>query len=336
MVRSSVLLCVFALALPSSAADPARFEYEEPHMGTKFRIVLYAADKAVADAAAKAAFARVAELNRIMSDYDPNSELSTLCERSVIKPAGPKKVSDDLFFVLAKGKEVSELSDGAFDVTIGPVVRLWRQVRKDRRLPDPDVLKAALDKVGYKKLELDPKAKTVDLKVAGMMLDLGGIAKGYAADEGLKVLAKHGITIALVAASGDIAVSSPPPGKAGWRVDIAPIPGTKEPRQVLLRDAAISTSGDSEQFVEIAGTRYSHIVDPRTGLGQTGRRSVTVIARRGIEADSLTKMAALMPADKAVAAIEKIDGAATLIVVKTATGQEVKESKGFAGYLAKD
>ncbi len=306
MVRSSGLLCVFALALPSPAADPARFEYEEPHMGTKVRIVLYTADKATADAAAKAAFARVAELNRIMSDYDPNSELSTLWERSFLKPAGPKKVSDDLFFVLAKGKEVSELSDGAFDVTIGPVVRLWRQVRKDRRLPDPDVLKAALDRVGYKKMELDPKAKTVDLKVAGMMLDLGGIAKGYAADEGLKVLAKHGIASALVAASGDIAVSSPPPGKAGWRVDIAPLPGTKEPRQVLLTDAAISTSGDSEQFVEIAGTRYSHIVDPRTGLGQTGRRSVTVIARRGIEADSLTKAAALLPAARAVAAIETI------------------------------
>jgi thiamine biosynthesis lipoprotein len=221
-------------------------------------------------------------------------------------------------------------------VTIGPVVRLWRQVRKDRRLPDPDVLKAARDRVGYKKLELDPKARTVDLKVAGMMLDLGGIAKGYAADEGLKVLAKHGITSALVAASGDIAVSSPPPGKAGWRVDIAPLPGSKEPRQVLLKDAAISTSGDSEQFVEIAGTRYSHIVDPRTGLGQTGRRSVTVIARHGIQADSLTKMAALLDADKAVAAIETIDGAATLIVVKTPTGQEVKESRRFAGYLAKD
>jgi FAD:protein FMN transferase len=336
MVRSSGLLCVFALALPTLAADPARFEYEEPHMGTKFRIVLYAADKATADAAAKAAFARVAELNRIMSDYDPNSELSTLCERSFLKPAGPKKVSDDLFFVLAKGKEVSELSDGAFDVTIGPVVRLWRQVRKDRRLPDPDVLKAALDRVGYKKMELDPKTKTVDLKVAGMMLDLGGIAKGYAADEGLKVLTKHGITSALVAASGDIAVSSPPPGKAGWRVDIAALPGTKEPRQVLLKDAAISTSGDSEQFVEIAGTRYSHIVDPRTGLGQTGRRSVTVIARRGIEADSLTKMAAIMPPDKAIAVIETIDRAATLIAVKAPTWQEVKESKRFAVYLAKD
>ena len=261
MVRSSVALSLFVLALP--AADPARFEYEEPHMGTKFRIVLYAADKPTADAAAKATFARVAELNRIMSDYDPNSELSTLCESSLIKPGGPKKVSDDLFFVLAKGREVSELSDGAFDVTIGPVVRLWRQVRKDRRLPDPEVLKAALDRVGYKKMILDPKTQTVDLQVAGMQLDLGGIAKGYAADEGLKVLARHGITSALVAASGDIAVSAPPPGKAGWRVDIAPLPGSKDPRQLLLKDAAVSTSGirNSSLRSRAPGTRTSSIPD---------------------------------------------------------------------------
>jgi FAD:protein FMN transferase len=336
MVRSSVLLSLLAVALPVAAADPARFEYEEPHMGTKFRVVLYAADKATADSAAKATFARVAELNRIMSDYLADSELSVLCQKSATRAAGPVKVSDDLFFVLAKGREVSVLSDGAFDVTIGPVVRLWRQARKDRRLPDPDVLKAAMNRVGYKHMKLDPKERTVDLQVDGMQLDLGGIAKGYAADEGLKVLAKHGITSALVAASGDIAVSSPPPGKAGWRVDIAPLPGSREPRQLLLKDAAVSTSGDSEQFVEIAGTRFSHIVDPRTGLGQTGRRSVTVVARRGIEADSLTKAAALMPPDKAIAAIEKIDGAATLIVVKSATGEVATQSKRFAGLLAKD
>lgn len=336
MLRSSVGLSLLAVALPAAAADPARFEYEEPHMGTTFRVVLYALDRATADAAAKATFARVADLNRIMSDYSADSELSLLCAKSASKPAGPVKVSDDLFFVLNKGREVSELSEGAFDVTIGPVVRLWRQSRKDRRLPDAEVLKAALDRVGYQKMALDPKAKTVDLKVVGMQLDLGGIAKGFAADEGLKVLARHGITSALVAASGDIAVSGPPPGKAGWRVDIAPLPGSKDPRQLLFKDAAVSTSGDAEQFVEIAGTRYSHVVDPKTGLGQTGRRSVTVVARRGIEADSLTKMAALMPAERAVAVIEKIDAAATRIVVKSATGQEVTQSKRFVGWLAKD
>lgn len=299
-------------------------------MGTKFRVVLYAPDKDTADRAAKAAFARVAELNRVMSDYMADSELSVLCKKSAKELAGPIKVSDELFFVLAKGRAVSELSDGAFDVTIGPVIRLWRQSRKDRRLPDEDAFKSALARTGYKKMELDPKAKTVDLKVVGMQLDLGGIGKGYAADEALKVIAKSGITSALVAASGDITVSGAPPGKPGWRIDIAPLPGQTEQRQLLLKDAAVSTSGDAEQFVEIAGTRYSHIVNPKTGIGLTGRRSVTVVARRGIEADSLTKMASILPPDEAIEKIEQIDGAATFIVV----GKDAKESKRFAGYLA--
>ena len=336
MHRVTAFLVLLAPVSPTRAADRGRFEYEEPHMGTKVRVVLYAPDRAAADKAAKAAFARVAELNRVMSDYDPDSELMRLCARSAARPAGPVKVSDDLFHVLAEGQKVAELSDGAFDMTIGPIVRLWRQARKDRLLPDDEVRAEAMTKVGYKKLKLDPAAKTVELTVPGMLLDLGGIAKGYAADEGLKVLAKHGVTSALVAASGDIAVSAPPPGKPGWRVDIAPLPGVKEQRQLVLKDGAVSTSGDSEQFVEIAGVRYSHVVDPRTGLGQRGRRSVTVVARRGIQADSLTKVAALLPADEAVTKIESVEGAATLIVVRGAKGDEVKQSKGFAGWLAKD
>jgi thiamine biosynthesis lipoprotein len=169
-----------------------------------------------------------------------------------------------------------------------------------------------------------------------MLLDLGGIGKGYAADEALKVLGTFGITSALVACSGDIAVSKAPPGRDGWRIDIAPLPGAKDTPQLVLVDAAVSTSGDAEQFVEIGGVRYSHLIDPRTGMPLTGRRSVTVVARRGIQADSLTKMASVLPADKALAAIEKIDGAATRIVVKTDKGEDVKESKRFAGFLAKD
>jgi len=336
MTRFLPFLVLLSAGYSVCAGEPKRFEYEEPHMGTKFRIVLYADDQATADKAAKAAFARVAELNRVMSDYQPDSELMTLCKKSETKLAGPVKVSDDLFFVLAKAKEVSELSDGAFDVTIGPVVRLWRQARKDRQLPDDEERKAALGRVGYKNMELDRKEKTVTLRVPGMLLDLGGIAKGYAADEALRLIAANGITSALVAASGDIAVSGPPPGKSGWRIDIAPLPGQKDKRQLLLKDMAVSTSGDAEQFVEIAGVRYSHVVDPRTGLGLTGRRSVTVIARRGIESDSLTKVASILPADEAVKKIETVDGAATWIVVKSPKGDEVRESKRFSGYLAKD
>src|SRR6476619_2472790 len=163
MTRFPAFLVLLATAPATRAADPQRFEYEEPHMGTKFRVVLYAADKEKADQAAKAVFARVEDLNRTMSDYIPDSELMRLCKQSATKPAGPVKVSDDLFHVLAEGQKVAELSGGAFDMTIGPVVRLWRQARKDRLLPDEEERAEALKRVGYKKMVLDPKAKTVDL-----------------------------------------------------------------------------------------------------------------------------------------------------------------------------
>jgi thiamine biosynthesis lipoprotein len=332
-----ILLPLLAILSPLWAEEPQRFEFEEPHMGTKFRLIFYASDKETAGKAAKATFARVAQLNQIMSDYSPTSELMELCKKSEQKPAGPIQVSDDLFYVLQKAQEVSQLSDGAFDVTISPIVRLWRQARKDHRLPDPDVLKEAMKRVGYKNLVLDTKARTVDLRVPGMLLDLGGIAKGYAADEGLKVLERQGVKSALVAASGDIAVSEAPPGKPGWKIDIAPLPRSKERRQLLLIHAAVSTSGDSQQYVEINGTRYSHVVNPKTGLGLTGRRSVTVVARHGIQADSMTKMASILDAKKAVSAIEQIEGAATYIVVQPEGGgeEEIHKSKGFAQRLGK-
>ncbi len=325
-------IVVFVAAGPL-AAEPMRFEYEEPHMGTKFRIVAYAPDKPTAAKAAKEGFARVAELNRIMSDYLATSELMQLCRKFEEKVGEPVKVSDDLFYVLEKAQAVSRLSDGAFDVTVRPIVVLWRHARRTQRLPDPKELAEAKAKVGYQKMILDPKAKTVKLTVPGMELDLGGIAKGFAADEVLNVLAKNGITSALVAAGGDIAVSDAPPGAKGWKVEIAPLPGSKEKRVLLLKDAAVSTSGDAEQFVVIDGVRYSHIVDPRTGIGLTGQRSVTVIARRGIDADSLTKMASILPAEKAIARIEKMDNVHTLIIRKTAKGEESFQSKRFKEYL---
>src|SRR5262245_2311233 len=268
-----IVACGVASAL---SAEPAlsRFEFAEPHMGTQFRIVLYAPTKDTAEKAAKAAFARVAELDGIMSDYRSSSELMRLCKKA---GGAPVRVSGDLFYVLQRAQEVSRRSAGAFDVTVGPVVRLWRRARRTRQLPDPEKLKTALALVGWKNVVLDEKARTVQLLKPGMQLDLGGIAKGYAADEMLKVLARHGLKRALVAAGGDIAVGEAPPGKAGWTVAIAAVDAKKEgPSRLVLARAAVSTSGDAEQYVEIGGKRYSHIVDPRTGLGLVGRMSATV------------------------------------------------------------
>jgi thiamine biosynthesis lipoprotein len=249
-----------------------------------------------------------------------------LCQQS---GGPPVHFSDDLFTVLARAQEISRLSDGAFDVTIGPLVRLWRRSRYAKKLPSAEELAQARALVGYQKMRLDPQKHTVQLMQAGMRLDLGGIAKGYAADAALKVLKQHGITRALVAAGGDIAVSGPPPDAPGWKIGIASLDGPKPKRFLQLHDAAVSTSGDAEQFVEIDGKRYSHIVDPRTGLGLLGRTSVTVIARNGTSADSLTKVVCILGPQRGLPIIDRIDGAAALAVRKTEQGEEVFASSRF-------
>ena len=308
-----------------------RFEFESKHMGTTFRIVLYAAERAAAKKAADAAFARVAELDGIMSDYKQDSELMRLCKAFAKDIEEPVKVGSDLFFVLQKAEELSEKSNGAFDVTVGPVVQLWRLARRTQRLPDAKEFAAARARVGYQKVKLNPAKKTVQLTTPGMQLDLGGIAKGYAADEALKLLReKFGIKRALVAAYGDIACGDPPPGEDAWKVDIAPIAKSQKPRMLKLANAAVSTSGDLEQFVEIGGVRYSHVLDPRTGLGLTGRRSVTVIAPNGITADSMTKAVSVLPPERGLKLVEDTPGTAAYIVTLGKDEQPVvTASKGF-------
>jgi thiamine biosynthesis lipoprotein len=297
-------------------------------MGTKFRIIIYAPDQATADKASKAAFERVEELNRIMSDYNPESELMRLCAKS---GGDPVAVSEELFFVLSRAQEVAKLSDGAFDVTVGPVVRLWRLSRRTGRLPDPDKLAAARELVGYEKVKLDAQNRSVQLAKKGMLLDLGGIAKGYAADEAIAVLKKHGLTRALVAAGGDIAVRGPPPGEDGWKIEIEAADDEEgKPRRTLtLHDAGVSTSGEKEQYVEIDGKRYSHIVDPKTGIGLTGQQSATVIAPNGITADSMTKVVMIVDPDKGMPIVEKTEGMSCLLVRKTERGYDVLTSKRF-------
>jgi thiamine biosynthesis lipoprotein len=296
-------------------------------MGTRFQIILYARDEHAARKAAKGAFARVGQLDAIMSDYRSSSELMRLCAKA---GGPPVKVSGPLFTVLERAGEVSARSEGAFDVTVGPVVRLWRLARRTQKLPDPAKLAAARARVGYQNVRLDARSRTVQLLEAGMQLDLGGIAKGYAADEALGILRQHGIKGALVAAGGDIRVGEPPPGKDHWVVAIAPVDAKKEgPRHLHLANAAVSTSGDAEQYVEIDGQRYSHIVDPRTGLGLVGRMSATVVAPDGITADSLTKVVAVLGPEKGFKIIEQTKGVSGRFVRKTEKGTEVFTSKRF-------
>ncbi|MCO5297268.1 MAG: FAD:protein FMN transferase [Fimbriimonadaceae bacterium] len=253
-------------------------------MGVDARLVVYASDQAAAEAACTAAFARIAALDAIMSDYRRDSELNRLCEKA---GGPPVKVSSELFDVLARAQELAKRSGGAFDVTAGPVIALWRAARKTGALPSEEDLKQARKLVGWKKMTLDPKARTVRLAVTGMRLDLGGIAKGYADDEAQRVLRERGITRALVEMGGDIVVSEPPPGAEGWTIRVPNAGDDHGPKDLVFARCAVSTSGDTEQFTIIGGVQYSHVVDPRTGQALTNRVQATIVAPNGLTSDPL-------------------------------------------------
>jgi len=306
-----------------------RYEFDRAEMGSPFRIVLYAPNPALATNAAEAAYKRIQQLNDIMSDYEPDSELSQLCHH--FAPGQPVRVGNDLWVVLQRAQYLSEHSNGAFDVTVGPVVNLWRQARREEKLPDPTRLAKARLAVGYKMMKLDPATHTVALLAPNMRLDLGGIAKGYAMHQAIHVLQRLGVQDALVEGGGDLEVSGPPPDKRGWRIELPPLDVTNAPpsRFVLLSHAGLSTSGDLFQRLEINGVRFSHIVDPRTGIGLTDHSLVTVVAPNDFLADGLTKVMSVLKPAEAMQFIKKEPHAAARIVRKPADKIEIYESRGF-------
>lgn len=306
-------------------------------MGVPFRIVLYAADATAATNAARAAFQRIAQLNAILSDYDPDSEVSRLCHPKV---AGqPTPVSPELWFMLERSQALAKTTGGAFDVTVGPLVNLWRRARRHQELPSTNLVREALAHTGWRQVELDAATHRVTLRGPDVRLDFGAIAKGYAADEALRVLREAGIPRALVAAAGDMAVGEAPPGQPGWKVEVSVSDATNAPPPKILwvHHAAVASSGDIFQRLEIAGRRYSHILDPRTGMPLTDHSLVTVIARDGTTADSLSTAVSVLGPTEGLSLIEATPGAAVRIVRAPPEGHavEVRESRRFRRWEAR-
>jgi thiamine biosynthesis lipoprotein len=269
-------------------------------MGGAARITFYLADDAAALSAAKAAFERIDELERAMSDYRADSPLSALNRGA---GGAPQRVGLPLLGALVAAKRLAEETDGAFDPTVGPVVALWRRARKSGQMPPPAERDAAVALVGWRGLEIDQAAGTARLARPGMALDLGGFGKGYAADQARRLLLVMQVHRCLVGLGGDYAAGDPPPGVPGWSIgfkDDAP--------PIELANACVSTSGADEQFVEFGGKRYSHIVDPRTGLGLEQHRRFTVVAPAGGTADALATAASVLDVVRAKSLCEKFHG----------------------------
>lgn len=304
--RAATIILLLSLCGVSAASQ--RFEYSEVAMGVRARVVLYAPDQAAAEKAGRAAFDRIAFLEQVMSDYRPDSEIMRLCAQAGGQPV---KVSPELLFILQQSRELARRSDGAFDPTVGPVVKLWRKARKSGVLPTQPEIDAAKSLVGWYKMRIDPKTSTVQLMTPGMQLDLGGIAKGYACSEAQRVLKEQEITSALVEMGGDIVVSGPPPGKKGWDIEV--LNADAAHKQAVLSNVGISSSGDTEQFVEIGGVRYSHIVNPKTGFGLTDRIAVTIIAPNGATSDGLSTAVSVLGAKRGHALARTFPGVSAYI-----------------------
>jgi len=283
------LAATLALVARIGAAGPVRIEQASEAMGTTFSVVLYGTDKTRLETAAAAAFEDARRLDRMLSNYLPESEWSRVNQFAAQRPV---KVSTELFQLLSACLEYSRESAGAFDLTVGPLMKVWGFYRDEGRLPRKAEVAAALRHTGFRHLRLDRDSQTVQFDSAGVELDPGGIGKGYAVDCMAEILRKHGVAIGLISAGGSsiYGLGAPPEEPEGWRIHIrAPHDPKRIAATVFLKDLSLSTSGSYEKFFWAKGRRYAHIMNPRTGYPAQGSASVSVLAPRTIDSEAWTK-----------------------------------------------
>jgi len=297
-------------------------------MGTYMAITVYASSQAEGRRAIAAAFARVEEVEAATSTYREQSDVSKL-NRAAGGPA--MLVSRHLWTVLRRAAQISPETNGAFDVTVGPLVALWKRTWKRGRAPSEAELTAARALVSYRAVRVAPNAPRVQLLRQGMSLELGGIAKGYAVDQAVVVLRHCGIRAALVDAGGDIRALGAPAGREAWLIGIRDPsrPGKILRRALLARDCAVATSGDYEQYGTRGGRRYSHILDPRTGRPVEGMASVTVVAPDAMTADAYATSASVLGPKAALAFAEERPGVEVMILCRREGKLATVRSSGF-------
>lgn len=317
------LLPVF---IPTQAKAQTRFSFHRGLMGTQFNVIFYAPDSLTAQHAYAAVSARMDSLNQVMSDYMDGSEINRLSATSGSGQWVP--VSVDLFNVLQKAKTIAQHSNGRFDPTLGPLSLLWRRAVRRKEFPTLKERRQARRSVGYQRMDLDSITHSVRLHRPQMRLDVGGIGQGFAVDEALKVLHGFGIQSALIDIGGDILAGDAPPNLAGWRVGIGSGKANDaDTTTILLKNAAITTSGDTYRFLEYQDRRYSHIMNPRSGLGLRHFVQATVLAPNGYQADALTKVFSVAGLRKSRRLLSRFPGV-KLLILENKHGQLRKWQSG--------
>jgi thiamine biosynthesis lipoprotein len=283
------VLALWLAGLPVAASAPVRVEASREAMGGTFSLVLYGQDQVRLEGAAAQALEEAVRLDHLLSNYKPSSEWSQV-NRDAAK--GPVAVSAELFELLDACQRYSRASDGAFDITVGPLMRVWGFYKGSGRLPHRAEVRSALDRTGYRSVILDPVNRTVQFAKPGVEIDPGGIGKGYAVDQMVAILRREGVNSAFVSAAGSslFGLGAPPSEPRGWRVEIRdPRREDRTLEEVFLKDESLSTSGAKEKFFEAEGKTYAHIMDPGTGYPAQGQVQVSVVAPRTIDSEAWTK-----------------------------------------------
>jgi len=318
-VGGSLLASCTLASIPCAVAQDSLFQESRPAMGTTVEILLYASSRVRAAELFEAAFEEIERVEATLSSYRPTSEISRL---NALANGGRIVTDPEVFGLLARALDVSRRTDGAFDISVGALVRVWKRGRANGHLPPSAELEQAAAAVGWEHVVLDPATRSVHFLVPGLELDFGGIGKGYALDRAAALLRRAGVTAALLGAgrSSHYAIGAPP-RTTGWPIVV---PDPHDPERPLsnvhLRDGSLSTSGSGQQFFEYAGTRYSHIIDPRTGVPVTGMTQVTVTARSATDSDALATALFVAGPERAAGLLEHYDGVGALVV--TAAGPD--------------
>jgi len=278
---------IFLLAhspLVTAAENALRYEASHESMGTVFTVAVYGRDRSFLAEVVEQVFEEIDRLDEEMSNYKPDSELSAINREA---PLHPVVVEPGLFHLLEISVQRSEETDGAFDITVGPLMKSWGFFRGRGRLPTGAEISQVLKRVGYQHLKLDAEHRTIRFDEPGIDLDLGGIAKGYAVDRAVDILRSNGITSALVSSgTSSIYALGSPPGARGWKITVRDPYDSHKPADVIhLKNYSLSTSGSYEKFFKIGGKNYCHIMNPRTGWPVQGVLSTVVLAATGTDTD---------------------------------------------------
>ncbi len=327
-----IVIFISVLTITNIFSQEKKYVFSEQKMGSAFGLQFYHIDSLTANKLAKKAFLLVDSLNISFSDYMENSEIN-----KVSKNAGNGlkiNISEPLLQLLIECKRAYFLSNGAFDITIGHLTKLWRKARKSQEITPKDELNKAIKNTGMRFLEIDTSRATARLLKNNVSIDLGGIAKGFAAQKVLEFLQNNGVKSALIDAAGNMAIGSRPPNYTSWKVAIEIPRNNYEKYYKLLNisNMGVSTSGDTFQFIQFNGKKYSHILNPKTGLGMQNGRQVTVICENAVMADWLSTTLCILPIKKALNLTKKVNFEAFIVQNKRGIAK-IKTTKNFQKYI---